>query len=493
VEKNYITGYKNPFTVALKEIPILKEVDFFDVADRLLDDPSNHCITYFVIPADGKYRFTCCIAMDAIHEVAVFSMEKQAAERVEVKSLTAKHLGIHIFERDIFEQYGIGFRGHPWLKPVVKQGGYPFYTIAGEGIHEVGVGPVHAGIIEPGYFRFICNGENVLHLEIQLGYQHRGVEKLMVEKEGLLSRSLLSESIAGDTAVGHSLAFTGLVESLSGKEVPARLAMERTIALELERIAVHIGDTAALCTDIGYQLGQVVNEALRTIVINTTQAWCGNRFGKGLVRPGGSNYPLTSATTALIRANLVEVLERYLQMTAKMFTMPSVLSRFENTGRITTKQAAMIGAVGMAARSAGLVRDIRQSHPLHHHSPFTPVHLYKGDVWARAMQRKKEVEQSVEMIFTTLDILEKDQTCYIPSYDLNLQPNSLSVSLVEGWRGEICHAAVTDRQGNIESYKVTDPSRHNWLALALAVRGQEISDFPLCNKSFNLSYCGHDL
>jgi len=153
----------------------------------------------------------------------------------------------------------------------------------------------------------------------------------------------------------------------------------------------------------------------------------------------------------------------------------------------------MIGAVGMAARSAGLVRDIRLSHPLHHQSPFTPVHLYKGDVWARAMQRKMEVEQSVDIIFRTLDMLDKGNTYDKPSYDLNLQPLALSVSLVEGWRGEICHAAITDRQGNIENYKVTDPSRHNWLTLALAVRGQEISDFPLCNKSFNLSYCGHDL
>ena len=171
---------------------------------------------------------------------------------------------------------------------------YPFYNIDSEELHEVGVGPVHAGVIEPGHFRFICNGEKVLHLEIQLGYQHRGIEKLFIEKNNALQRCILSESIAGDTSVGHALAHSQLIESLAGIEVSETLQIERCIALEMERLAVHIGDTAALCGDVAYQLGQVVCEALRTTIINTTQLWCGNRFGKGLVRPGGSNYPLSN-------------------------------------------------------------------------------------------------------------------------------------------------------------------------------------------------------
>ena len=171
---------------------------------------------------------------------------------------------------------------------------YPFYEIDSEELHEVGVGPIHAGVIEPGHFRFICNGEKVLHLEIQLGYQHRGIEKLFIEKNESLQRCILSESIAGDTSIGHALAHSQLIESLAGIEVSETLQIERCIALEMERLAVHIGDTAALCGDVAYQLGQVVCEALRTTIINTTQLWCGNRFGKGLVRPGGSNYPLSN-------------------------------------------------------------------------------------------------------------------------------------------------------------------------------------------------------
>jgi Ni,Fe-hydrogenase III large subunit len=170
---------------------------------------------------------------------------------------------------------------------------YPFYRIESEELHEVGVGPIHAGVIEPGHFRFICNGEKVLHLEIHLGYQHRGIERLFVEKKTALQRCILAESIAGDTAVGHALAHVQLIESLAGVEVPEALQIERCIALELERIAVHIGDTAALCADVAYQIGQVVCEALRTTIINTTQLWCGNRFGKGLIRPGGTHYRLS--------------------------------------------------------------------------------------------------------------------------------------------------------------------------------------------------------
>jgi len=267
------------------------------------------------------------------------------------------------------------------------------------------------------------------------------------------------------------------------------------IALELERVAVHIGDTAALCTDIAYQFGQVVNEALRTIMINTTQLWCGNRFGKGLIRPGGTRYPLTEDLKKTILQNLKEVEDRYLQVTNNMLGMPSVLSRFEMTGIVTKKQALLLGAVGMAAKSSGLKRDIRGSHPYlaYGNSGFEPVVLETGDVWARAMLRKLEVERSVAIIRQLLQgyttVVNKPK----PPESIPLQPGTFAIAMTEGWRGEIVHAAVTDEKGKLQHYKVKDPSLHNWMALAMAVRNQEISDFPLCNKSYNLSYCGYDL
>ena len=236
--------------------------------------------------------------------------------------------------------------------------GYPFYSIESEELHEVGVGPVHAGVIEPGHFRFICNGEKVLHLEIQLGYQHRGIERLLIEKDNALQRCILSESIAGDTSAGHALAHSQLIESLAGIQAGESLQIERCIALEMERIGVHIGDTAALCGDVAYQLGQVVCEALRTMIINTTQLWCGNRFGKGLIRPGGSNYPLTDEVADAILKVLDDTEKRFGEITALIFSLPSVLARIEDIGQVTREQALAIGVVGMAARTCGIKRDI---------------------------------------------------------------------------------------------------------------------------------------
>ena len=373
---------------------------------------------------------------------------------------------------------------------------YPFYEMDSEELHEVGVGPIHAGVIEPGHFRFICNGERVLHLEIQLGYQHRGIEKLFVSARDGLHRALLSENIAGDSAVAHGLAHAQLLESLAGFEPPVSLQIERCIALELERIGVHIGDTAALCGDVAYQLGQVACEALRTMVINTTQFWCGNRFGKGLIRPGGSNFPLTEESAAEILRVLEEVDRRYANVTDCIYSLPSVLGRFEDIGIVTRKQATSIGAVGMAARTCGVPRDIRATHPFQYYRKMNinPVMQETGDVLARGMLRALEVRESVKITRRLInDWRNCEKETDRPRYDLRFRPDCLAVSVTEGWRGEICHVAVTDNDGKPVMYKVKDPSMHNWMALALAVRNQEISDFPVCNKSFNLSYCGNDL
>jgi Ni,Fe-hydrogenase III large subunit len=377
---------------------------------------------------------------------------------------------------------------------------YPFYRIDSGELHEVGVGPIHAGVIEPGHFRFICNGEKVIHLEIQLGYQHRGIEKLMLEAGSGLRRSVLAETIAGDTTVGHAVAHAQLMESLAGIDISDSLQAERAIALELERIAVHIGDTAALCTDVAYQFGQVVNEALRTTIINTTQLWCGNRFGKGLIRTGGTHYPLTAPVIDTMLKTLNDTGMRYREITDNIFTAPSVLIRFDGIGTVTRSQALSIGAVGMAARTAGISRDIRATHPTGRYvgMSYEPIIQESGDVLARAQLRNLEARKSIGMVSTWATSLlatnlQPATRNLQPATCSSLMPSSFALSLTEGWRGEIAHAAVTGPSGGLVHYKIKDPSFHNWMALALAVRNQEISDFPVCNKSFNLSYCGHDL
>lgn len=492
--------------IGTRNIPVLQYEVFFDEVTRLLKNPSHHCISYQCQPVSATPLFLCCIADDESGSILIMAHEGLHGNGAPLKSLTSLIPSMHLFEREIHENHGVQFTDHPWLKPVrfpddgaglvAGMDNYPFYDMEGEELHEVGVGPIHAGVIEPGHFRFICNGEKVLHLEIHLGYQHRAIEKLFKEKNQALQRAILAESIAGDTAVGHGLAHAQLIESLAGIVVSENLQIERCIALEMERIAIHIGDTAALCGDVAYQLGQVTCEALRTMVINTTQNWCGNRFGKGLVRPGGSNYPLTDDIAGMIMRVLGEVEKRFSDVADRIYSLPSVLGRFEDIGTVTRKQAELLGAVGMAARTCGIVRDIRRTHPFQHYRKYmvNPVTLETGDVLARGMLRAIEVRASVSMIREMIgEWMKSEKDVMKPVYGYRLRPGSFGISLTEGWRGEICHTALTDNDGNITCYKVKDPSQHNWMALALAVRNQEISDFPVCNKSFNLSYCGHDL
>jgi Ni,Fe-hydrogenase III large subunit/NADH:ubiquinone oxidoreductase subunit C len=504
MDQKYSETENNAYPVDLQQVPLLSYDDFTGVVKELLKSEENHCLSYYPVQKEGDLIFYCLIASDTERNIKILS-HRLNKTNPSLVSLTPDIPSLQIFEREIYENSGVVFTGHPWLKPVrfphnkavkTAMSDYPFYKIESEELHEVGVGPVHAGVIEPGHFRFICNGEKVLHLEIQLGYQHRGIEKLFIEKDNALQRCILSESIAGDTSVGHALAHVQLIESLAGIQADDLLQIERCIALEMERIAVHIGDTAALCGDVAYQLGQVVCEALRTMVINTTQLWCGNRFGKGLIRPGGSNYPLTDEVADAILKVLSETEKRFGEITSLMFSLPSVLARFEDIGQVTREQALAIGAVGMAARTCGIKRDIRSSHPFQsfREFPVAPVILESGDVLARAMIRDLEFRESVKIIRGLIDIWKKkNKRSATPIYNYTLKPGSLAISLVEGWRGEICHIGMTDSSGRISGYKIKDPSLHNWMALALAVRNQEISDFPVCNKSFNLSYCGNDL
>jgi Ni,Fe-hydrogenase III large subunit len=504
-QKVYSEIINNSFSLDLKEIPVLKYDLFYEQVSDFLKNEAKHCVAYYGVPISGILKFYCYIADDNNKIIDVFSHEQNMNKPI-LKSLTTVCPQLQIFEREIHENFGVGFNGHPWLKPVryshvrsdkskmIKN--YPFYTIESEELHEVGVGPVHAGIIEPGHFRFICNGEKVLHLEIQLGYQHRGIEKLFIERKDSLQRCILSESIAGDTSIGHALAHSQLIESLAGIEVCETLQIERCIALEMERLAVHIGDTAALCGDVAYQLGQVVCEALRTLIINTTQLWCGNRFGKGLVRPGGSNYPLRNEIIDEILRILDNTGNRFNEIADRIYSLPSVLSRFDEIGILTRQQGLAIGIVGQSARASGISRDLRKTHPFQYYKQysFEPVILENGDVLARGMQRNLEIRESVRIIRELAEIWrEKTQDVEKPVYDYKLNSDRFAISMVEGWRGEICHLATTDKNGMINHYKVKDPSMHNWMGLALAVRNQEISDFPICNKSFNLSYCGHDL
>lgn len=505
IDNPFILIKNNAPSIDFNSIVMSNYSIFCETVITLMASHSNHIVMYYGFKNRDDLQFICAIARDMTKDIAIFGFELSSSEK-ELKSLTNEVPQIFIFEREIHENFGILFAGNRWLKPVRYSknrsdstqimSNYPFYSIESEELHEIGVGPIHAGIIEPGHFRFICNGEKILHLEIQLGYQHRGVESLFLTLENGLQRVLLSENIAGDSTIGHGLAHCQLMESLAQTNMPIQLQIERIIALELERIAIHIGDTSAMCTDVAYQLGQVVNEALRTTIINTTQLWCGNRFGKGLIRPNGTHYPISDNFIHAMTKTLNESGKNYMEIADRIYTLPSILSRFDSNGIVTQEQAMQIGAVGMVARSVGIPRDIRTSHPFQGYNTlhYTPILRSSGDVLSRGMLRNLEVRHSIKIIRSLIDLLKETSPSNTkPQYDIPLRSNSFSISIVEGWRGEICHCAITDSTGKLMHYKVKDPSMHNWSALALAVRNHEISDFPINNKSFNLSYCGFDL
>ncbi len=417
---------------------------------------------------------------------------------MQYQSLSMEFPAFHLFERELWEEFGVTPLGHPWLKPVrFPIGGqqsmeqYPFFSSESSALHEVGVGPVHAGVIEPGHFRFICHGERIEHLEIQLGYQHRGIMNLLSQGD-IRQKMPLAECIAGDTAIGHGLAYCSAIETLCNVSVPTALQTVRLIALELERIAMHLADLSALAGDIAYLSGQNFFAALRTTIINSSLAICGSRFGKRWLKPGGINYGLSKEQNSLLRSTLEEAGRQIERCTRAMFADAGVLNRFDSTGSVSKKAALELNFSGVTAKASGLAIDARCDFPLSAYTEFSPLCLDSGDVFARASIRAKEIEQSLDMIAHMLSTLPpvsaKDSVSLPPP-----MPDKLCIAITEGWRGRIVHVVKTDSESGTEFYRVIDPSLHNWFALALAVRNEGISDFPLCNKSFDLSYCGTDL
>ena len=487
-------------------VPLATVAEWRDAVVRTVE-AGGRIAALFAQSATGSQRqLTAIVARDADGALEVFVAPVDG----EYPALTSVCPQAHWFEREIWEQQGIVPVGHPWLKPIrfsrpsatvrepattattsVTCGVTDFFQMAGDEVHEVAVGPVHAGIIEPGHFRFQCHGETVYHLEISLGYQHRGVAHALVGGPNRRTVHYM-ETLAGDTSIGHTLAYSLAMEGLSQTPVSPCAQVIRGIALELERVANHIGDLGALAGDVGYLPTLSYCGRIRGDVLNLTALLCGNRFGRGLVRPGGVTCDLDAETAAELKRRIRAVDADVRGAIELLWSSPSVMARFEQTGSLTRALCARLGLVGVAARACGLPRDVRKDFAfgIYRFAQIPVTTWHSGDVFARAFVRWLEVQRSLTFIQTQLDSLPAGpwRTRCGP-----LKPQTTVVAMTEGWRGEVCHVVSTDSVGQFAHYQVVDPSFHNWFGLAMALRNQQISDFPLCNKSFNLSYCGHDL
>jgi Ni,Fe-hydrogenase III large subunit len=478
------------------ELPVLPGAEFTRALARRVGEGAR-LLTYYGRPGDDPDHVTLTAAL--IEADGLHLLRGVVPRDGSLFAITKKQPQFQAYEREIHEQYGLAFPGHPWLKPMRFEGknlgrmdDYNFYQIDGKEVHEVNVGPIHAGVIEPGCFRFSCHGEVVYHLEIHNGYQHRGAEQLLLQRP-LGHLPALVERIAGDSSIGYAWGHALAIEALAGVQVPDSIELIRGVALELERIAIHLASLSGLLNDIAFLQGSSTYGRIRTAAINASMRCCGSRFGRDWLRPGGVRAGITPALVADLQKTLRQLDADVGECNALTTKSRTVQHRFKGAGVVTNAEALEIGLVGMHARTSGIDMDMRTLLPGRAYSqhPINSVVEQTGDCWARMVLRIREMDESLKWIFGVLERhpeLPKSRAAIT-----SLAPDSLAIAVTEGWRGPIVHAIETDAAGKLRHYKVQDPSLLNWFGLALAVRNNEISDFPICNKSFDLSYAGNDL
>ncbi|MEU0570825.1 NADH-quinone oxidoreductase subunit C [Nonomuraea sp. NPDC005983] len=420
-----------------------------------------------------------------------------------VPSLAALSFPAGRFEREIRDLYGITPEGHPLPRRLVRhhhwprgwypmladagpppsfgdpEGPYPFGDVEGAGVYEIPVGPVHAGLIEPGHFRFSVVGETILKLKARLWFVHKGIEQLFEGRrpeDGLP----LAERVSGDTAVGHALAYCLAVEQALGTPVGPEAQRARAVALELERLYNHVTDLGALCNDVAHSVLQAHCGAVRERLLRVNAEVTGHRLLRGAVRLGGGELRALP-DPAVLRALGAEVAE----IAGLALGHGVVSDRFTGTAVLTARAAADLGTLGYVARASGLDLDARRDHPFTDLGPFPVATRAGGDVLARFQVRADEIAASIELI----DRLVSGA----PGGSVPERGRWSGVGIVEGWRGTIVHRVELAPTGRLSRVKIVDPSFFNWPALPVALGGAIVPDFPLVNKSFNLSYAGNDL
>lgn len=469
-------------------------------AHALLKSANSRLVSIFgSIDDDGAPYVHYLIDMDS-REYRHFS------EMVEhpIPSATAITPAAAWYERELHDLYGMRIQGHPNLQPLIFHGGWPsnrhprlagpvrsdyrFLKVHGDGVCEVPVGPVHAGIIEPGHFRFSVVGDTVLHLELRHFYTHKGIEARF-EGIPVSSGVMLAESVSGDNCFAHAVAYSQAVENAFGLSVPPRGRALRLIGLELERMLAHIADVGALCGDVAFVVPAAYTARLKELLLRASADLVGTRYWRGLCRPGGMVRNVTDENLRVLGVKIAAAATDFAELAQMILETPSVLNRFESTGVLKKDVARALGIVGPAARASGLKLDVRRDHPYGRYRALAldVPHLNSGDVLARARIRIDEVAASSRLIADAIQGMPSGAIAAAVPW----QPGAEGFSAVESPRGELLYF-LRIRDGRIQRCHIKSPSFQNWPALPLAMPGNIIADFPLINKSFNLSYSGCD-
>jgi Ni,Fe-hydrogenase III large subunit/Ni,Fe-hydrogenase III component G len=480
----------------------------------------DHCKARFVSAWATDER----AVSDAFRLYYVFSLTEEdlflivrawvPAGLAQFPSVAAHMICANWAEREIYDTFGLLPTGHPnlkklWAMPdwpeatyamrkdfalnaeIARQAGeLEFRRVEGEGVFEIPVGPVHAGIIEPGHFRFSVAGEPIINLQLQLYYVHKGIEKLC-EGSSVEKALHVSERISGDATFAHATAFCLAVERLANVEVPRRAQWLRMLFLELERIYNHLSDIGMIANDVAFLIGYAHAMRLREKILQLNEKLTGSRLLRGVSAFGGVRRDVPSTAYQSIRKTLETIEKELTDLAELLWNSASVMDRLETTGVLAHKTAQDIGVVGIAARASGIDRDSRRDHPhlLYRDCEFRVPVYHQGDVCARTRVRVDEILESFKIIYQILAKLEEGEI----RVSLQKTPaNACALGYTETWRGPTLHVVQTDNEGKIFRYKIDEPSFHNWPALVFAVQGNIVPDFPLINKSFNLSYSGND-
>lgn len=471
----------------------------------------------FIFASDNKKEsgsFSVYYIFSFEKEDRFLIMETKVEEKTPIfPSITPFLPQANWFEREIHDLFGLIPEGHPDPRPLVlhedwpkgnfplrkdfkekniprTKGEYPFDQVEGEGVFEIPVGPVHAGIIEPGHFRFSSAGESILKLEIRHFYTHKGTEKL---GEGKNPSHLLclAERISGDNSLAHAAACAQALEALSGTEVPLRAQYLRTIFLELERLHNHLSDIAGISLDVAFSFGASQLMRLKERLLQLNERLTGTRLLRSVIVPGGVKSDLKREEIEFILKEIKEIKDDFEETIKILFQINSLIDRIEFTGVITREVAEVLGAVGPIARASGMDRDLRRDHPYaaYSHLSFLVPVLEEGDVESRMKVKIQEVYESSKLICEALTTMPPGP---VRGEVKEMRPSQNAFGYVESPRGECFHWIATDREGKISRWKIHSPSFVNWPLIQYAVLENIVPDFPLINKSLNLSYSGND-